>query len=94
MKITKYHVISSKCAAIVGSKPPSQCGRQLHFAQTLPNRSIQDTAALQLALESLTEHQILPVQTEIQIQMNHQSQTTLITPKSQMQIPQAQNKNN
>ncbi|KAG2390757.1 Pectinesterase protein [Vigna angularis] len=53
MKITKYHVISSKCAAIVGSKPPSQCGRQLRFSQTLPNRSIQDTAPLQSVLESL-----------------------------------------
>ena len=40
-----YHIISSKGAAITGSKPPSECSRQLRFAfEDSPKQINQDTA--------------------------------------------------
>lgn len=41
----KYHIVSSKGAAIVGNKPPSECSHQLCFAfKDSPMQINQDTA--------------------------------------------------
>lgn len=66
-KMKKYQIISRKTtAAIAGSKPPSQCGGHLCF----PSKQITASTLSRSMLETLSEHQILPVHTRIQIRKN------------------------
>jgi len=85
-----YHIISSKGAAITGSKPPSECSRQLRFAfEDSPKQINQDTAPSPDLHWRVCQH--IKASLSTPHGNSDQKKKTAIAPKSQTQIPQIKN---